>query len=353
MKKVVPLLAVVLAASASLALPTGASAAVDRTLVSCEPELDVAFQRTLVFVFPQDRAPVSGPFTISGTVTCPPADPVNDPWGGTAVSISGSGNFWAATCVDAEALALVGTITATPHNGEPAFSASLGVNVQLPTREKALGRMSVGGGPAKSISMRLPGITQSCGTMSNGGTIVAEEDFWLDDAPPNDGVYDPTDAASQGEPLPGNVQSTSLDPGENVSDLPDWVFRSQVYADIINEGVPLSKVTFYENNAASVESASYSGCPARYMCLYQHSKYRGRRLQFRDPGDHYLSDYGFNDRTSSWRNRRRLAGRLYQHSDRGGASVCTQRYSASSHMGSFNDKASLLYNNYEDPRCGP
>ena len=339
------LAAAALAALALLVVPSSAFGAVDRTLTTCEPELDISFVNQVTFVFPQDREPVSGPFSISGVVTCPPANPVDDPWGGTAVNISGSGHFWAATCIDPEALALVGNITATPQNGEPAFSATLGVNVQLPTREKALGRMSVGGASAKTISMRLPGITQSCGTGARTGTIVAEEDYYLDEAPENDGVFDPADAADQGEtPLPAAApESASLDPGESLSDLPDWVFASQVYADIIQEGVPLSKVTFYERNVASVESASFSGCPRRYMCLYQHSKFRGRRLQFFDPGTYYMSDFAFNDRASSWRNRRGQYARLYQHIEYPSAFVCAPRYSYSSHMGYLNDRTSRLY----------
>src|SRR5690242_12307605 len=56
-------------------------------------------------------------------------------------------------------------------------------------------------------------------------------------------------------------------------------------------------------NPDTVGSASVIPCSSGYTCIYEHANYGGRRLQWRDPGQLInLTDYGFNDKMSSWRN---------------------------------------------------
>jgi hypothetical protein len=45
-------------------------------------------------------------------------------------------------------------------------------------------------------------------------------------------------------------------------------------------------------------------CPEDWMCFFEHANYGGRRLRFRDCCYfQYFSNYGMQNRVSSWRNR--------------------------------------------------
>lgn len=48
--------------------------------------------------------------------------------------------------------------------------------------------------------------------------------------------------------------------------------------------------------------AATSTCPSGWLCLYEDVNGGGRRLIFNDEYWHYLDDWGFNRKTSSWRN---------------------------------------------------
>lgn len=44
-------------------------------------------------------------------------------------------------------------------------------------------------------------------------------------------------------------------------------------------------------------------CASGWYCFYQYKNFEGRRLSFRDcGGTQFLTDYGFGNQTSSWRN---------------------------------------------------
>lgn len=49
---------------------------------------------------------------------------------------------------------------------------------------------------------------------------------------------------------------------------------------------------------------SVHGCPSGYFCFYEHEKFGGRKLQFRDCSrggvTQYLTTYGFENMTTSW-----------------------------------------------------
>jgi len=53
---------------------------------------------------------------------------------------------------------------------------------------------------------------------------------------------------------------------------------------------------------AAVAPAAVPTCGSGWLCLYEFVNGGGRRLQFRDEFWNYLSDYGFDRQTSSWRN---------------------------------------------------
>lgn len=110
--------------------------------------------------------------------------------------------------------------------------------------------------------------------------------------------------------------------------------------------VPVSvagKVTTYSDGNRVVEAASFNECPDGWVCLWEHSNYEGRMLQFQDRGFwQSLSAYNFNDKASSWRNRINQDARLSQHANGEGSLLCMQPNSSSSSMGGFNDLASAI-----------
>ena len=76
-----------------------------------------------------------------------------------------------------------------------------------------------------------------------------------------------------------------------------------------------AKVTCYDTTAQADAALGYSAtadplvsaavspsCPGGWLCLYADRYGGGRRLQFRDEYWQYLSSYGFDRTTSSWRN---------------------------------------------------
>jgi len=102
-------------------------------------------------------------------------------------------------------------------------------------------------------------------------------------------------------------------------------------------------VTTYSDGNQVVEIASFSECPDGWVCIWEHSNYEGRMLQFQDRGFWQdLSAYNFNDKASSWRNRINQDARLSQHAGGGGNLLCMQPNSSSSTMGGFNDEASSI-----------
>lgn len=102
-------------------------------------------------------------------------------------------------------------------------------------------------------------------------------------------------------------------------------------------------VTTYSDGNQVVAAASFNDCPDGWVCIWEHTNYEGRMLQFQDRGYWQdLSVYNFNDKTSSWRNRINQDARLSEHSGGGGALLCMQPNSSSSGVGQFNDKASSI-----------
>jgi hypothetical protein len=70
--------------------------------------------------------------------------------------------------------------------------------------------------------------------------------------------------------------------------------------------------------ASAGAAAAVPTCASGWLCLYETAGGVGRRLQFRDEFWNYLSDYGFDRKTSSWRNNQGAADAgtlsLYNHS---------------------------------------
>lgn len=158
---------------------------------------------------------------------------------------------------------------------------------------------------------------------------------------------------------------------QNASDAPGTplrgtvVGRELVYPNgvsvSIDAGTGLSpnELTGRASQAINLDSQPRSRvipCSAGYTCLYDDANYGGRRLQWSDPGTRInLTDYGFNDKMSSWRNRNRLDARWFYNVNNFNnlrASRCMNANSSSSYVGYFdNDEASALAIYTDDRAC--
>ncbi|HEU0089439.1 MAG TPA: peptidase inhibitor family I36 protein [Pseudonocardiaceae bacterium] len=82
-------------------------------------------------------------------------------------------------------------------------------------------------------------------------------------------------------------------------------------------------------------------CPSGWLCLYEHANFQGRMLKFRDDYWQQLSSYGFNDKTSSWKNRLNRNACLSKHWPAAGApKLRLEAGACSARMGDWNDEAS-------------
>jgi hypothetical protein len=69
-------------------------------------------------------------------------------------------------------------------------------------------------------------------------------------------------------------------------------------------------------------SADRSDCPAQYVCLWDGPTYGSARAQFHDNGWQNLTDWGFNDLTSSVFNNTNRYATLAEHINGGGIHTC-------------------------------
>jgi len=178
------------------------------------------------------------------------------------------------------------------------------------------------------------------------------------------GVKDPLDLGIQEAPyfyeLARDVSGTRyayVVPAGTAALIPDQV-RDLIPAIDQTSAVDEVDTVFYSAHSAllAASRAGYSDCDARAFCLWQHSHYRGRMLQFFDSGYwQRLSNYGFNDEASSARNRRSrdtlVSDDLDGNGNPGGRIPCFDSYSAAAHFGGFNDDASGVFNSASDGRC--
>lgn len=89
---------------------------------------------------------------------------------------------------------------------------------------------------------------------------------------------------------------------------------------------------------------AFDDCPQYWLCLWQDSNYSGRMLQFYDVTSYWqnLTDYGFNDAMSSWRNRKLRDAKWSYDTNGGGTQRCMESGSSASGLGGDNDEASAI-----------
>ncbi|GAA3165744.1 MULTISPECIES: peptidase inhibitor family I36 protein [Streptomyces] len=95
---------------------------------------------------------------------------------------------------------------------------------------------------------------------------------------------------------------------------------------------------------ARAGAASIPACANGWVCLYQYSHGGGRRMIFNDDYWDDLDNYGFDNRTSSWRNNQKKGDRAWLAQYRGGKgtqiNLSAPGYAAT--LGSFDNKASSV-----------
>ncbi len=89
---------------------------------------------------------------------------------------------------------------------------------------------------------------------------------------------------------------------------------------------------------------AFTDCPAGWLCLWQDSGYSGRMLQFQDVTSYWqnLTNYGFNDAMSSWRNRTATDAKWSCDINGGGTQRCMASGASASSLGGDNDQASAI-----------
>lgn len=95
--------------------------------------------------------------------------------------------------------------------------------------------------------------------------------------------------------------------------------------------------------ARSIGTRALPACASGWTCLYEHANGGGRRLIFSDYYWHNLNEYGFNDQTSSWRNRQSNSYAWLARDEGGnGGTISISPNSYSSNLGAYNDWASSV-----------
>jgi len=97
------------------------------------------------------------------------------------------------------------------------------------------------------------------------------------------------------------------------------------------------------------------GCPDQYFCVYENASFTGTRIQIHEISPNsvwtQLTDWAFNDKASSERNRRDRDSWLAQDLSGGGTRHCYDSHSSAASFGTFNDEASSTYNSPGDGSC--
>jgi hypothetical protein len=98
--------------------------------------------------------------------------------------------------------------------------------------------------------------------------------------------------------------------------------------------------------AAEVGAAAVPACARDWLCLYEKKGGEGRRLIFKNERWQNLDDYGFDNKTSSWRNRQGVVdwGRLAKNKngDTSGWNIKLSANGYASQLGSKDNQASSV-----------
>lgn len=93
-----------------------------------------------------------------------------------------------------------------------------------------------------------------------------------------------------------------------------------------------------------LEPTAASDCPSGWVCLWEDADFGGPIVMFRDCCNwENLADYGFNNRMSSWRNRKSVDAKVAEFTNGDGERLCLPSGQMDSWVGSsWNDTASSV-----------
>ncbi|MFJ6669799.1 peptidase inhibitor family I36 protein [Actinosynnema sp. NPDC091369] len=93
-----------------------------------------------------------------------------------------------------------------------------------------------------------------------------------------------------------------------------------------------------------MQAAAIPACADGWLCLYQYKDGGGKRLIFQDEDWQNLDDYGFDNKTSSYRNRQSDGGGKLAHLEDGEGDLYTLSSGAYvSDMGDYDNRASSVH----------
>lgn len=130
--------------------------------------------------------------------------------------------------------------------------------------------------------------------------------------------------------------------GEELSGIASHEEALTASSEVVqNPGVNEAEEKALGNTDPTTEALS--DCPSGYVCLWQDAEYKGRRVQWSDPGCKILGGArGFNDETSSWYNRNSRSVRFYWDTGCTGKSFVASPGERAPHMGNWGDEVSSI-----------
>lgn len=119
-----------------------------------------------------------------------------------------------------------------------------------------------------------------------------------------------------------------LDPGTGLTVMPGGTL---VGSEVIYDG----------GDVIVSAGASFDSCLGGYVCLYSEVNFGGQMLEFTSwTAWHDLADYGFNNVTSGWRNRKSVDAQLATGTGGAGSRLCLNNNDSDGYIPNFDDSAS-------------
>ncbi|MGH3938758.1 MAG: peptidase inhibitor family I36 protein [Pseudonocardiaceae bacterium] len=123
-----------------------------------------------------------------------------------------------------------------------------------------------------------------------------------------------------------------------------WITRTAVAAAttlaLTVPAMGIAQAAPASNTGPQTAALAAQDCPSGWLCLYEHTNYKGRMLKFKENRWQQLSAFGFNDKASSWKNRLGRDACLSWNWPAGDRRISLASGGSSTQLGSWNDEAS-------------
>lgn len=120
-----------------------------------------------------------------------------------------------------------------------------------------------------------------------------------------------------------------------------------VLLPLVRPGAPTSAAAGVgpgEDPGVQISTVAFGDCPPDWVCLWEHTDFAGTMIQVHDCcGWLNLADVGFNNKMSSWRNRRGVDAKVAEFAGGGGERLCLNNGSSDNNVGAaWNDRATSV-----------